>query len=116
MSRHILMVGIFAACLSGTLKASAAPPVLKGRDAEIASHAQAMFDQGRKIFRYDTFGSEAFWGESLQIHKAIAGANKRRRGARGLSEDRLIRGPQGRRGCAAASSEKQPQGGQGQSR
>jgi hypothetical protein len=21
-----------------------------------------MLDQGRKIFRYDTFGSEAFWG------------------------------------------------------
>src|SRR5262249_56314991 len=25
------------------------------------------------IFRYDTFGSEAFWGDALQLHKAIAG-------------------------------------------
>jgi hypothetical protein len=26
--------------------------------------AQAMIDEGRKIFRYDTFGSEAFWGDT----------------------------------------------------
>jgi len=32
-----------------------------------------MIDEGRKIFRYDTFGSEAFWGDTLQLHKAIAG-------------------------------------------
>jgi hypothetical protein len=34
-----------------------------------------MLDQGRKIFRYDTFGSEAFWGDALQLHRAIAGTN-----------------------------------------
>ena len=32
-----------------------------------------MLEEGRKIFRYDTFGSEAFWGDALQLHKAIAG-------------------------------------------
>jgi hypothetical protein len=32
-----------------------------------------MIDEGRKIFRYDTFGSETFWGDTLQLHKAIAG-------------------------------------------
>ncbi|MGH7489323.1 MAG: hypothetical protein ACREMY_27545, partial [bacterium] len=32
-----------------------------------------MLDEGRKTFRYDTFGSEAFWGDALQLHKAIAG-------------------------------------------
>src|SRR5205085_10935145 len=42
-------------------------------DAEIARHAQAMIDEGRKIFRYDTFGSEGFWGDALQLHKTIAG-------------------------------------------
>ena len=30
--------------------------------------------QGRQTFRYDPFGSEAFWGGQLQLHKAIAGA------------------------------------------
>jgi hypothetical protein len=30
--------------------------------------------RGRKIFRYDTFGDEAFWGDTLALHRAIAGA------------------------------------------
>jgi hypothetical protein len=29
---------------------------------------------GRRIFRSDTFGSEAFWGDTLKLHQAIAGA------------------------------------------
>lgn len=33
-----------------------------------------MLVEGRRIFRFDTFGSEAFWGDALQLHKAIAGA------------------------------------------
>lgn len=53
--------------------ASAAPPPKRGFDADIARHSQAMLDEGRKIFRYETFGSEAFWGDALQLHKAIAG-------------------------------------------
>ncbi|MGI5837201.1 MAG: hypothetical protein ACOX87_12050 [Chloroflexota bacterium] len=35
--------------------------------------AQQSVEEGRQIFRFDTFGSEAFWGDSLQLHKAIAG-------------------------------------------
>jgi hypothetical protein len=29
--------------------------------------------QGRLIFRFDTFGDEAFWGGTLQLHRAIEG-------------------------------------------
>ena len=32
-----------------------------------------MIDDGRQIFRYDTFGDEAFWGDALRLHQAIAG-------------------------------------------
>src|SRR5213075_2655807 len=42
-------------------------------DNEIKSYSQTMMEEGRKIFRDDTFGSEAFWGDALQLHKAIAG-------------------------------------------
>lgn len=28
---------------------------------------------GRRTFRFDTFGSEAFWGDTLKLHQAIAG-------------------------------------------
>jgi hypothetical protein len=30
--------------------------------------------QGRQVFRFDTFGDQAFWGGQLQLHRAIAGA------------------------------------------
>jgi hypothetical protein len=59
--------------LFGALIASAAPPAQKGFDAEIARYARTLLDEGRKIFRFDTFGSESFWGDALQLHKAIAG-------------------------------------------
>jgi len=36
--------------------------------------ATRMFTEGRTTFRYDTFGDEAFWGDALQLHRAIAGA------------------------------------------
>jgi mono/diheme cytochrome c family protein len=30
--------------------------------------------EGRETFRFDTFGSESFWGDRLRLHEAIAGA------------------------------------------
>jgi len=46
---------------------------LTENDRLISAHAQQMIDEGRQIFRFDTFGSEAFWGDALELHKAIAG-------------------------------------------
>jgi hypothetical protein len=43
-------------------------------DGRIAGNAQRMLEDGRQIFRYDTFGTEAFWGDALHLHQAIAGA------------------------------------------
>ena len=40
----------------------------------IADNAQSMVSTGRNIFRFDTFGDEAFWGDTIKLHKAIAGA------------------------------------------
>jgi hypothetical protein len=42
-------------------------------DSTITRHAQEMLEEGRRIFRFDTFGDEAFWGDQLQLHKAIVG-------------------------------------------
>jgi hypothetical protein len=47
---------------------------LPENDRRITKHAQRMIEQGRQIFRFDTFGSEAFWGDTLRLHEAIAGA------------------------------------------
>lgn len=35
---------------------------------------QQLLAEGRRIFRYDTFGSEDFWGRQLRLHEAIKGA------------------------------------------
>jgi hypothetical protein len=42
-------------------------------DRVIQANATASFERGRQIFRYDTFGDEAFWGDLLQLHQAIQG-------------------------------------------
>lgn len=44
-------------------------------DAQILAYANELFEEGRNTFRFDTFGDEAFWGGSLQLHEAIKGAN-----------------------------------------
>ena len=46
----------------------------EGFDSQIGANSAAMLAEGRKIFRYDTFGDEAFWGGALHLHEAIAGA------------------------------------------
>ena len=33
-----------------------------------------LFEQGKEIFRFDTFGDENYWGGMLQLHKAVEGA------------------------------------------
>ena len=47
---------------------------LEKNDREIKAHAERLLEQGRNIFRFDTYGSEAFFGDALQLHRAIAGA------------------------------------------
>lgn len=61
----------YAQVTSVTRNRPAAPA--SGFDSDIQRNAQAMMEEGKKIFRYETFGDEAFWGEALQLHKAIAG-------------------------------------------
>jgi hypothetical protein len=53
--------------------------------------------RGRKIFRFDTFGDEAFWGDTLGLHRAIAGRGERRRRRRLEPEGRSRARPQSRR-------------------
>lgn len=43
-------------------------------DGQISDNAQAMVEQGRSTFRFDTFGDEDFWGDTLKLHEAIQGS------------------------------------------
>jgi hypothetical protein len=43
-------------------------------DSQISGNAQRMMEEGRRIFRFDTFGDEVFWTDALKLHRAIEGA------------------------------------------
>lgn len=45
-------------------------------DDKIEDNVEKMMEQGRKIFRMDSFGSEAFWGDKLKLHTAILGSKQ----------------------------------------
>jgi hypothetical protein len=48
-------------------------PSVTRLDRRIEEHAQRTLAEGRQIFRYDTFGDEAFWGDTIKLHEAIQG-------------------------------------------
>ena len=61
------------------LKGGAAEATLAASDARggLSPSERAIalrFREGREIFRYETFGDQAFWGGQLGLHRAIAGA------------------------------------------
>jgi len=47
-------------------------PEVVGYDDAISHNAQQMLAEGKQTFRFDTFGSEAFWGDTLKLHEAVA--------------------------------------------
>jgi hypothetical protein len=44
------------------------------QDRRVLRNAARLLEEGRQIFRYETFGDEVFWGDTLQLHRTIAGA------------------------------------------
>ena len=41
-------------------------------DDAIKVNSNELFEKGRAVFRFETFGDEVFWTDQLQLHKAIA--------------------------------------------
>jgi len=77
-----LGIGILTLIVSVSTRAFAAsapdslggPPGKLKNDSAVANGAQ-MIAQGREIFRYNTFGDEAFWSGTLGLNLTIAGAD-----------------------------------------
>lgn len=78
-----LSVALILALRSAPLKAQVSNDVVSvtrpgaqtaGFDRVITDNNEQLIAQGRQIFRYDTFGDESFWGDTLKLHQAIAGA------------------------------------------
>jgi hypothetical protein len=45
-------------------------------EAAVHRNAQRMMAEGQQTFRDETFGDEAFWGDTLKLHQAVAGAKQ----------------------------------------
>jgi hypothetical protein len=45
-------------------------------DDKVGKNAADMMKEGKETFRFDTFGSEAFWGDKLRLHTTIVGEKK----------------------------------------
>ncbi len=74
----LLVLALLGACLPGpkTVKTNPAVDAEQTRiayDARTEHYAQELFEEGREVFRYDSFGSEDFWGGQLRLHEAILG-------------------------------------------
>jgi hypothetical protein len=64
-----------ALVVNGVASSVSTPSPVKGNSlAKTKSFNQQLFERGRQIFRFDTFGDQAFWGGQLRLHQAIAGA------------------------------------------
>jgi hypothetical protein len=63
------------------------PATRQNYDQQIQANAQRMLDEGKRIFRFDTFGSEDFWGGKLRLHEAIAGVSPKAALGLGLKVD-----------------------------
>ena len=61
----ILLVGMFVIAASNGRQADF--------DGTIDTYAQTLLEEGRETFRFDTFGSEDFWGGTIRLHESILG-------------------------------------------
>jgi hypothetical protein len=79
--RHFLAVGLAVMALFGAWHAAFGqkPPerVVTGPhaklDPSVRENADRMLTEGMRTFRFDTFGSEDFWGGAVKLHQAIQG-------------------------------------------
>jgi hypothetical protein len=60
---------------NGTVRAITGSKSDRSPDAVNAAKSSRFFERGKHIFRFDTFGDQAFWGGALRLHKAIEGEN-----------------------------------------
>jgi hypothetical protein len=67
-----LVLYLAVVVVNGTVAAVSSSASNHSRVAK-APRSSRVLARGRQIFRFDTFGDQAFWGGALQLHRAIAG-------------------------------------------
>lgn len=75
MKRRLPRVLLFAFVFTAALTVFLAQTVIPDQnDLKTSTNASRMVDQGKSTFRFDTFGDQAFWGDTLRLHEAIEGS------------------------------------------
>ena len=90
MRGRIIMVITVALLVLAAMAASRAKNASRPTSQFLGSaenNSAQLIQQGRDIFRFDTFGDEAFWGGQLQLHQAINTLTPRQALALGLKVD-----------------------------
>src|SRR6185436_19757021 len=73
----ISFMAALALTLSGRVGAQTATTLARpgSFDEVIQNTSGELFRSGQQIFRFDTFGDERFWSDTLRLHQAVAGAS-----------------------------------------
>jgi hypothetical protein len=74
LAAFLLSASVAAAVTARASFDGTAPQPPQTFDDVIQRNGQRLIAEGRRIFRFDTFGDEAFWGGTLKLHTAIEGA------------------------------------------
>src|SRR5438270_7400436 len=70
----VVLVGSALSTLVCAQPAIVITPVSLVTSDRVLTNAAGIIQSGRNIFRYDTYGDEAFWGDALQLHQTIQGS------------------------------------------
>jgi hypothetical protein len=68
----IALIGVLAIVSGGRLDQAPSPE--QGAAEQTRAQALRVLEEGRRTFRFDTFGSEAFFGDTIKLHQALEGA------------------------------------------
>ncbi len=90
-TRRTSLAAALAVAAAGCTRAAAGSDAGAARDAEArdpaARNAERMIREGRRTFRFDTFGDEAFWTDTLKLDAAVEKVSPRTALAVGLKVD-----------------------------
>ena len=70
MTRTAMLCAAAFSCAAGCKGSSPNPPPVD----TAVQDATTMIEEGRQTFRHETFGDEAFWGDTIKLHQAIEGS------------------------------------------
>jgi hypothetical protein len=70
-----LILALMVAYGCSSSNAQSAQAAAAGIDNSQLKNLDALLKEGQETFRFDTFGDERFWGDTLKLHLAIEGEN-----------------------------------------